>query len=250
MKAAKVTPDLARQVLPHLDPFGDRWKVGGVAGEESWNDWTNLEHRDGYGVELMKSVRRGNGTRIVISGVLPHKADGSRPSFYELGLPHFEITVALSRGPAIIAREIDRRFLPFWLPTWQKAVEILRDRQTFADGREAARSTLEASGLVRLWGNHAPFTLRAVPPHLNASAEVHSGDGIDVKIRARSAADAVRILQTAAGPDPLRDVARELLAWADMMGGWEASCWDRLRELLGDDGGIELESPFGAEAAA
>jgi len=104
--------------------------------------WT-CEPRDS---EWFASLRRDDGPsisihnnrgRLSIHGAWPKGADGHH--YY----PHdrsAEITCAVARPPASIARDIERRLLPVYLPLWQE-----QDRKR----REAEESSRQAEALIR-----------------------------------------------------------------------------------------------------
>jgi len=89
--------ELARAVASHLDGFTAR-------AVDDFGYTLRLDHPDGRGLYLHR--RHNDGGRVEIVGAYPHSdyhfRDGEHPS----------ITVAIARGPTVIAREITRRLLP------------------------------------------------------------------------------------------------------------------------------------------
>ncbi len=88
---------LARAVASHLDGFTARTV-------DDFGCRARLDHPDGRSLYLHRQYKDGG--RVEIAGVYPHS------DYYFRTGEHVSITVAIARGPAVIAREITRRLLP------------------------------------------------------------------------------------------------------------------------------------------
>jgi hypothetical protein len=102
-------------------------------------------------------------SRIVVSGDWPRTAGGQLPKRYSEKLP--SITVADSRSPQAIARDITRRFLPDYQAklaefrqrvaddnAYHKAVADLSARMAKALGLEVTDMKTQREGQLRLYG--------------------------------------------------------------------------------------------------
>jgi len=146
---------LTREIAEHL---GRSWKpittedgrrskiVQQKSGAEIW-----IRGEDPYGIGL---------ARVAISGLYPgnHLPWGTE-------YPH--ITAAVSRGPEAIAKDIERRFLPRYLPLFEqnmkaKAEDEERERKKWAyteafikalDGELAFDQTVRFKGPANCYGN-------------------------------------------------------------------------------------------------
>ena len=117
--------ELARAVASHLDGFTAR-------AVDDFGYTLRLDHPDGRGLYLHR--RRNNDSRVEIVGAYPHSdyyfRDGEHPS----------ITVAIARGPAVIAREITRRLLPVYTEVLDKIhAHIAKQTTDHANRTRAAR---------------------------------------------------------------------------------------------------------------
>ncbi len=89
--------ELARAVASHLDGFTARTV-------DDFGYTLRLDHPDGRGLYLHR--QHNDGGRVEIVGAYPHSDYHFRTG------EHVSITVAITRGPAVISREITRRLLP------------------------------------------------------------------------------------------------------------------------------------------
>ena len=69
--------------------------------------------------------------RITISGCYPRAEDGRRP----YGTESHEITVTEKKTPQQIAKEIERRLLPKYLPDLEKAVKQIQEHEDYVGTR-------------------------------------------------------------------------------------------------------------------
>jgi hypothetical protein len=91
--------ELARAVAVHLDGFT-------AHTVDDFGYTLRLDHPDGRGLYLHR--QHNNHSRVEIVGAYPHS------DYYFRTGEHVSITVAVTRGPAVIAREITRRLLPVY----------------------------------------------------------------------------------------------------------------------------------------
>jgi len=127
----KETHKLAQAVAEHLVGFYyDSSKQRDRDGELLW--WGALENAEDARVTLRPDR---NPERILIDGHIPTKSGyaygGKRPK---------EISVARSRGPKIIAREIEHRFLPRYLPLYEAAC---KQRERTERGEREGRASVQ-----------------------------------------------------------------------------------------------------------
>src|SRR5262249_24558140 len=92
-----------------------------------------LTHPDGYALSLRTDKRR-----VSVHGRWPHGADGQYYYPHQDDVSH--ITCAFDRGAHAIARDIERRLLPHYVPLGQQ-----QDRRR----QEAERADREAVAVVR-----------------------------------------------------------------------------------------------------
>jgi hypothetical protein len=120
------------------------------------------------------SNRRG---RLIISGAYP---EGSSALY---GVEYHEITVDATKSPDVIARDINRRLLPSYLPELATVTARLQDQKTAEASRaEATRrlGALPGVSAFRQDTSKAYVDLRGV--HGDVSVN-HDGDSADVTLR-------------------------------------------------------------------
>jgi hypothetical protein len=88
---------LARALASHMDGFTAR-------AVDDFGYRVRLDHPDGRSLHLHRHYK--DGSRVELAGIYPHS------DYYFRNGEHVSITVAIARGPAVIAREITRRLLP------------------------------------------------------------------------------------------------------------------------------------------
>lgn len=106
----------------------------GFSVDTSWDNSWNVPLNGPNGARIFLSLDRG---RVEVGGAYPdgyYQALGSQE--------RHEITVALSRGPVTIAREIVRRLLPGYLATLAEVQEKMRLDQEAKDMRQVAAERL------------------------------------------------------------------------------------------------------------
>jgi len=117
--------ELARAVACHLDGFTARTV-------DDFGYRLRLDHPDGRGLYLHR--RHNNGSRVEIVGAYPHS------DYYFRTGEHVSITVAITRGPAVIAREITRRLLPVYTEVLGKIhAHIAKQAADHASRTQAAK---------------------------------------------------------------------------------------------------------------
>jgi hypothetical protein len=118
----------AGEVARHLgDMRGEKWTPG-----EGWHDWQRRLHGP-YGEVLFISLREQTPDRVHITGELP-KCDTPPEERHS-------ISVAVSRTPQAIAREVDRRLLPSYLAdlNWVREHNAKGERSHVARSETLAR---------------------------------------------------------------------------------------------------------------
>jgi hypothetical protein len=167
------------------DELGDGWRV-------------NTER------DAVAELVRGDGARITfgttnvysadqlrISGRYPHGVIGSDGMY---GLGHHVIGVKRERGPAVIAREIERRLLPAYLPELRRAQAWLAERHADEAVRDSV--TRELSAIAgNAPGTHAPYTVSV--PGSGGRLEVQPGGRVRVErlvLGPEEAAELLRML--------------------------------------------------------
>lgn len=112
----------------------------------------HVVHRDGYGFWF-----REDKDRVEIHGDWPTKAGGGElfPSQYDG--PTGTITVSATKTEKQVAKDIERRFLPVYLPTWQKQNErAIANRQFTAKAEENAKTLAAAVPGAKRSDNRSP----------------------------------------------------------------------------------------------
>lgn len=79
--------------------------------------------------------------KVHISADFPTGRDGSRLTEYNATKP--EISVSISRGPVVIAKEIKRRLFPDLYAQWEGVKKRLEDSNSFFDGRKNTLETIK-----------------------------------------------------------------------------------------------------------
>lgn len=108
--------------------LGPEWTVS-ESEMFSWRTDAHIARADGASVYL--SIDKG---RITVGGIYPTGG-------HVLHRPK-DISVAVTRGAVAIAQEITRRFLPAYLPVYQRACEQAEATKVFEAGRRQALEAL------------------------------------------------------------------------------------------------------------
>jgi hypothetical protein len=117
--------ELARAVASHLDGFT-------VRTVDDFGYTLRLDHPDGRGLYLHR--QHNDGGRVEIVGAYPHS------DYYFRADEHVSITVAIARGPAVIAREITRRLVPVYTEVLGKIhAHIAKQAADHASRTQAAK---------------------------------------------------------------------------------------------------------------
>ncbi len=114
------------------------YTVDPPATDGYYRDAVRLHGPDGAALAIAR--QRHNPLRVTVHGTYPQRT--SQVAYH---LPSHDITVAISRGAAVIAREIQRRLLPGYLTDLTTAVQALRQRDDAAQAREKVAAELVAA---------------------------------------------------------------------------------------------------------
>jgi hypothetical protein len=135
--------ELARAVASHLDGFT-------AHAVDDFGYTLRLDHPDGRGLYLHR--QHNNECRVEIVGAYPHS------DYYFREGEHVSITVAITRGPAVISREITRRLLPVYTQVLGKIhAHIAKQTTDHANRTRAARrlAALIPDASIHDDGHHA-----------------------------------------------------------------------------------------------
>ncbi len=131
---------------------------------------------DGARIHIRVSTydyRPDDGSRLEISGSYPH-----HPRYGSFSREYPSITVAASKEPQVIARDIQRRFLPKYLPLYQKARQAEQD---YVDG--LARQGAVIQQLADVMGSKTGQSCVYLPSTLSCYGRIEVYEGGDaVKI--------------------------------------------------------------------
>jgi hypothetical protein len=135
--------ELARAVAVHLDGF-----TAHTVDDVGY--MLRLDHPDGRGLYLHR--QHNNDSRVEIVGAYPHSDYHFRTG------ERVSITVAITRGPAVISREITRRLLPVYTEVLSKIhAHITKQTTDHANRTRAARrlAALIPDASIHNDGHHA-----------------------------------------------------------------------------------------------
>ena len=166
-------------------------------------DWVvTLRRSDGAHLDLRRYRHR-----IIISGDGP---EGIRWGAY--GYPPHEITVAEDRTPAIMAREITRRYLPAYTAWYARATERTAIAQRNHEYTSALLVSLtDVLGAVRANGNHQ-YAYHSFPSAIVAPVGIWVPEDTHVKI---SVNGGVSIEIIGAAPDLASALVSTIRDYAD-----------------------------------
>lgn len=158
-----------------------------------WRDRSNPDYAGGSitrddGAELFLRIEGG---RLTISGQYP-------VGWYQKGgrTEHFNIGVSPGRGAAVIAREIERRLLPDYLPEFARVVQAIAEH----DRQEAARDDVAGrlAKVVNTSARDGEFTLYRLPGNVYGNIRVgYGGDRVRVEISGLTPDQAEAVLRIA-----------------------------------------------------
>ncbi len=137
-------------------------EVAGLIGYTVDPPITDADYRDAVRLHgpdsaaLAIARQQNNPLRVAVHAAYPQ---GTSQVAYHL--PDHDITVAIGRGAAAIARQIQRRLLPGYLTDLTTAAQALRQRDDAAQAREKVAAELVAAvpGLRRGVDSHTRVTL-------------------------------------------------------------------------------------------
>jgi len=159
--------ELAREIAQEL---GKPWE----ADEVDASFYTRIIHPDGAKLSV-----RFDKDKLRVTGVYPgglpytHRHDGA----YGTEKPPY-ISVSKSRGAATIAKEINRRFLPKYLPLFEQCKKNQAEEQSYEQEKAAARESLAAAfGGKIIFDSSVHFRV----PSCHGSAEVHGSIGVKLE---------------------------------------------------------------------
>lgn len=149
--------------------------------DEEWPG-SYIEHADGRKLFLRRDWRKPE--RIVVDGAYP------KTGYYRPNLP--SISVAINRGPDVIAREIERRFLPDYNEHFTKLTTQIAqgERDTEARNKIAEHLAVRLGDGATITDspNNAEATVRwRIPDSLVAGEIRLHGDGSKATFEVRSA---------------------------------------------------------------
>jgi len=172
-----------------------------LQGAWSWQpnqpDWTpGGVLVDVTGVALRARISERPGTYKVYPEV-PRDSRGQVPYVASQNLP--SINVGMGRSPEQIAREIERRLLPAWLPILQEALEAIeRSNVHQSTGESVARAIAGIAG-VKLGARGKDVSFYGSPHAvLDGGGARVSGDAVELTLRLASG-DALTLLRYLVG---------------------------------------------------
>jgi hypothetical protein len=189
--------DQLREIMGAVGKILGGWTLRAIPEEDQAHSWAYLDGENG--ATIVGGVGRwgiGPG-RIEIRGEWPRSDEFRCVEYapYYTDVP--KITVALSRGPESIAGDIERRFLPEYLPAFEKQREALEAGDTREHHQDAVTRRLAAIiGAERLHrgyhGNEvkAPadyFTGHDTAARALDSCEIHADGEAEIKLRCNEA---------------------------------------------------------------
>lgn len=126
--------------------------------------------------------------RVAITGWWPKDNKGRSQSPRDIGAETPMVTVAANRGHEAIATSILARFLPDYLRIWGKLAEVAHKADAFAEGVEAVKALLIATGKCKqpdysecLWCN-------------SGKVQVNSPTSVTLELRSIGPETAAKIL--------------------------------------------------------
>jgi hypothetical protein len=148
-------------------------------------------------------VKRGK-NRVTISGIWPRRNPGEQvtPSSLCTDEQAPVITISLSKTPEEIARDIERRFLPLYLPLWEKC-SVKGQELNAAEAKElsvkeeyGAALGIELSNDSKRPGNHINLNVKlAGGAYFWSSAYVSSDGSLSFDVRNVPKETALKIIK-------------------------------------------------------
>lgn len=124
--------------------LGNGWRLESV---DEWGHYCKLVDDKGHSIHINNGTRKEG--RYSISGGYPSDEHGRnldyvrRAAGHNVELP--KITVAWSRNPEAIAKDIIRRFLPDYLALYAKAEEKQRETNAYHNAAQATAKRIQAA---------------------------------------------------------------------------------------------------------
>ena len=167
---------LTKEIAGHL---GGPWVYGGQ-GTYSWQAKI-VQSND---AEIcIKATGVSDYRRLFVAGIYP----GNHLPF---GTEHPRITVAVSRGAEAIAKDIERRFLPQYLPLFEQNMQAKADDEEFRRKETAARDSLAEALDGEIVFDHS---IRFAGPDNSYGTMTVGGDTVTVELRSLGVESAKRL---------------------------------------------------------
>ncbi|SRR5712691_4941610 len=129
----------ARAITNGLNELGQSWSTRNVSqSPEEWQTWHAVRLADGlelsFGWPEAYGAARLKAPRVVINGIWPRDQSGAMciPTHGRADGPRItEITADASKLPATIAKDITRRLLPHFEPSWRAAMQMAASHDVY-----------------------------------------------------------------------------------------------------------------------
>jgi hypothetical protein len=202
-------PRLARQIAealgsPWANSTAKRFNGGAINAYEH----PNYQYIQGDGDERLELhfASGSNMQRLTVSGRYPITSRGGFISAPH-GTPRPDMTVAISRGPEAIAKDITRRLLPEYRKVLAAVQEIKRRTDASEDSQEAnLRSLAEVFGTNPSADNLKHGTMRLNIPIQGAYGDLEAFDNsVNLNLRSipiQKALQVARLLMESNGKEP------------------------------------------------
>lgn len=183
---------------------GHRWRV--VEGDPT--DWdvresgremrgrVRVQHETIEGAQITLSAGvYGHKGRLLVSGAYPVHNGTSYPSRRVQGDPQGKVTVADTKSPEDIAKDIERRFLPGYLQSLALAAEELAGDVAYEDSKATLTAELASVAGKAPYqnGSHGFSMYRDHGGYVRG--QVNGPDSVDLEIRSLPAESARAILR-------------------------------------------------------
>jgi len=122
-------------------------------------------------------------SKIEISGILPRDSEGQH-AYIRHGETLPRIAVSSSKSPEKIALDIERRFLPVWLPRLEEMLQDIARHDAYKTKTTSIADQIATLVKVKADGKKIPFYRSPYPVFAESTsgAEVH-GDDVTLELR-------------------------------------------------------------------
>lgn len=160
---------LVRSIAEHLP----EWEFCPPKDDER-EDLLRIRHPDGryFRISALDELR------VTISGCWPRGKDGTIVGPWDLHVDFKPLRLAASRGPAVIAREIERRFLPRYTELWGRAKAEVAWQEEYNRQVQEARAKIGNALGAQIPDRHYTFEL----PSGWVTIEVEGPESITIKV--------------------------------------------------------------------